>query len=260
MTDRVSLQRVARHLDEVLRVREVPDYPSALNGLQLESDRAVSRVAVGVDASHAVIAGAVAAGADLLVVHHGLFWGGAQRIVGPYRARLRTALDAGLAIYGAHLPLDAHPALGNNTLLARALGLEPSSGFGRFQTITVGVSGESDVATDELIERARRYASGEGGQVVVAGDTAGKRTRRWALITGAGASSDTLREAAERGVDTFITGEGPHHTAIEGPELGITMIYAGHYATETVGVKAVGAHLEQTFGLPWTFVPAPSGL
>ena len=88
----------------------------------------------------------------------------------------------------------------------------------------------------------------------------GKRTRRWALITGAGASSDALREAAALGVDTFITGEGPHHTAIDGPELGITMLYAGHYASETIGVKAVGAHLARTFGLPWSFIAAPSGL
>ncbi len=260
MADPLPLERIVRHLDEVLRVREVPDYPGALNGLQLDSDRAVRRVAVGVDASHTVITGAIAAGAELLIVHHGLFWGGAQRIVGPMRARLKPAFDAGLAIYGAHLPLDMHPELGNNVLLARALGLEPSAGFGRYQTISVGVSGVCDLATSDLVQRARTYAQAEDGQLVVAGPVQGKRTRRWALITGAGASSDSLREAAALGVDTFITGEGPHHTAIEGPELGITMLYAGHYATETIGVKAVGAHLEATFGLPWSFIPAPSGL
>lgn len=260
MADALSLDRIARHLDEVLRTREIPDYPGALNGVQLDTDRPISRVAVGVDASQAVIAGAIAAGAELLVVHHGLFWGGAPRIVGPMRARLKPAFDAGLAIYGAHLPLDAHPELGNNVLLARALGLEPTAGFGRYQTISVGVSGTSDLDTSALVERTRAYSQQEGGQLVVAGPVAGKRTRRWALITGAGASSDSLREAAALGVDTFITGEGPHHTAIEGPELGITMLYAGHYATETIGVKAVGAHLERTFGLPWSFIPAPTGL
>lgn len=256
----VPLARVVRHLDEVLRIRDIPDYPGALNGLQLEADGDVTRVAVGVDASHAVIQGAIAQGAQLLVVHHGLFWGGAQRITGAFRARLKPAFDAGLAIYGAHLPLDAHPELGNNARLARTLGLEPTEGFGKFQTISVGVAGIADVATADLVARARAYAEGEGGQLVVAGPVEGKRTRRWALITGAGASSDALRQAAELGVDTFITGEGPHHTAIDGPELGITMLYAGHYATETIGVKAVGAHLERTFGLPWSFVPAPSGL
>lgn len=260
MTDPLPLHRLVAHLDEVLRIREVPDYPGALNGLQLDSDHSVSRVAVSVDASHAVITGAIAAGAQLLVVHHGLFWGGAQRIVGPVRARLKAAFDAGLAIYGAHLPLDMHPELGNNVLLARALGLEPTAGFGRYQSITVGVSGVGDIATSELVHRARTYANAEDGRLVVAGPVEGKRTRRWALITGAGASTDSLREAAATGVDTFITGEGPHHTAIDGPELGITMLYAGHYATETIGVKAVGAHLEGTFGLPWRFIAAPSGL
>ncbi len=260
MTDSLPLDRIVRHLDDVLHARELPDYPGALNGLQLDSDRPIRRVAVGVDASQAVIAGAIAAGAELLIVHHGLFWGGAQRIVGPMRARLKPAFDAGLAIYGAHLPLDMHPEFGNNVLLARALGLEPSAGFGRYQTITVGVSGSSDIATTELVDRVRAYAAAEDGQLVVAGPVAGKRTRRWALITGGGASSDALREAAALGVDTFITGEGPHHSAIDGPELGITMLYAGHYATETIGVKALGAHLEQTFGLPWSFIAAPSGL
>ena len=260
MSSPLSLDRVVRHLDEVLAIREMPDYPGALNGLQLGSDRPVSRVAVGVDASRAVILGAIAEGAELLVVHHGLFWGGAQRLVGAARARLAPAFAAELAIYGAHLPLDAHPELGNNPLLARALGLEPTEGFGRFQGAMVGVAGVADLATGDLVARARVYAASEGGQVVVAGPVDGKRTRRWALITGAGATSESLRDAAALGVDTFITGEGPHHTAVDGPELGITMIYAGHYATETIGVKAVGAHLERTFGLPWTFIPAPSGL
>ncbi|MBI3792215.1 MAG: Nif3-like dinuclear metal center hexameric protein, partial [Gemmatimonadetes bacterium] len=221
MAAALPLSRIVRHLDEVLRTREFPDYPGALNGLQLESDRDVDRVAVGVDASRAVIEGAIAQGARLLIVHHGLFWGGTQRIVGPVRARLKPAFDAELAIYGAHLPLDAHPELGNNPLLARALGLEPSDGFGRYQTATIGVSGTCDLPTGDLVARARALAQREGGDVVVAGLVAGKQTRRWALITGAGASSDALREAAALGVDTFITGEGPHHTAIEGPELGI---------------------------------------
>lgn len=260
MVDALSLDRIVRHLDEVLRIRDLPDYGGALNGLQLGGEHAVSRVAVGVDASHDVITGAIAAGAQLLIVHHGLFWNGAQRLVGPARARLAPAFAAGLAIYGAHLPLDVHADLGNNPLLARALGLEPSEGFGRFQTVTVGVAGVADVATSDLVARVRAYADREGGQVVVAGPVDGKRTRRWALITGAGASSDSLREAAALGIDTFITGEGPHHTAIDGPELGITVIYAGHYATETIGVKALGAHLERTFGVPWSFIAAPSGL
>ena len=92
------------------------------------------------------------------------------------------------------------------------------------------------------------------------GVTAQRRTRRWALCTGAGASSDTLREASSAGVDTLIVGEGAHHTAVEASELGIAVLYVGHYATETFGVRALGEEIERTFGIPWSFVAAPTGL
>ncbi|MBI2795517.1 MAG: Nif3-like dinuclear metal center hexameric protein [Gemmatimonadetes bacterium] len=256
----IALDRVVQHLDETLRTRDIPDSPGALNGLQVEGSRPVARVAAAVDASRGVITGAIGAGADLLIVHHGLFWGGTQRITGPLYRRLAPCLAHGLAIYSAHLPLDCHPTLGNNVLLAGALGLEPSEGFGRYETIMVGVAGQSDVATDELVSRAGRFAAERGGRVVVAGAVPGKRTRRWALVTGAGASSQVLREAAALGVDTLVVGEGPHHTAVEGPELGLTVIYAGHYATETLGVCALGAHVEEVFGIPWSFISAPTGL
>jgi putative NIF3 family GTP cyclohydrolase 1 type 2 len=95
---------------------------------------------------------------------------------------------------------------------------------------------------------------------VVVGDAPGRRTRRWAICTGAGASSDTLREAAAAGVDTLIVGEGPHHTGVEAPELGIAVLYAGHYATETFGVRALGQEVERAFGIPWSYIAAPTGL
>jgi len=97
--------------------------------------------------------------------------------------------------------------------------------------------------------------------VVVGGDTqAGRRTRRWALCTGAGASSDTMREAIELGADTLIVGEGPHHTAVDAADAGVVVIYAGHYATETLGVRALAQHVSERFGVPWSFVAAPTGL
>ena len=103
-------------------------------------------------------------------------------------------------------------------------------------------------------------AEREGGSVVAVGAETGRRTRRWGLCTGAGASSDTLREAATLGLDTLIVGEGPHHTGVEAQELGIAVIYAGHYATETFGVRALGQELGRAFHLPCTFVAAPTGL
>ncbi len=120
--------------------------------------------------------------------------------------------------------------------------------------------GESNVHTATLIQRAESPAHQEGGSVITVGAYPGRRTRRWAICTGAGASSDTIVEAVAAGIDTLIVGEGPHHTGVEAQELGIAVIYAGHYATETLGVRALGEELERTFGLPWSFVAAPTGL
>jgi dinuclear metal center YbgI/SA1388 family protein len=255
-----TLEQIATHLDTLLRTSEVPDYPGALNGIQVEHAGPVRRCAVAVDASLRTISAAIESGANLLVVHHGLFWSGVQPLRGRFYERTRLLLEHDIAVYASHLPLDLHPTLGNNALLARALGLEPSGAFARFQTISVGVMGTTDVDTATLIARAEVIARQEGGTVVAAGDTGRRRTRRWALCTGAGASSDTLREAAAIGVDTLIVGEGPHHTAVEAQELGITVIYAGHYATETFGVRALGEELRRTFDLPWSFAAAPTGL
>ena len=254
------LERIASHLDTLLRVHEVPDYPGAMNGIQVEHRGPVTRCAVAVDASLDTIQQAADAGANLLIVHHGLFWGGAQPLRGRTYRRYKALLDRDIAVYSAHLPLDLHPTLGNNHLLARELGLSPSAGFARFQSIEVGVMGNADVATSELASSLERISHAFGGRLNAVGVQPGRRTRKWAICTGAGASSDSLREAAAAGVDTLVTGEGPHHTGIEGPEMGIAILYAGHYATETFGVRALGAELEREFGLPWSFLDAPTGL
>jgi len=255
-----SLADVARHLDTVLCTSEVPDYPGAMNGVQVEHDGPVKHCAVAVDASLHTIDAAIAAGCNLLVVHHGLFWGGTQPLRGRVFQRVRRLLAHDVAVYSSHLPLDIHPTLGNNALMARALELTPSGGFARYQSITVGVMGDADTETASLATRCDALARREGGQLVTVGVTPERRTRRWALCTGAGASSDTLREASAAGVDTLIVGEGPHHTAVEASELGIAVLYVGHYATETFGVRALGEEIERAFGVPWTFVAAPTGL
>ena len=255
-----SLADIAAHLDGLLHTADIPDYAGALNGIQVEHAGPVTRCAVAVDASLRTIEGAVAAGANLLMVHHGLFWSGAQPLRGRFYERVRQLLRHDMAVYSSHLPLDLHPTLGNNPLFARALGLEPSAGFAHCQSVAVGVMGEADVETSVLGARARAVAEREGGHLVTVGVSPGRRTRRWALCTGAGASSDTLREAAAAGIDTLIVGEGPHHTAVEAQELGIAVLYAGHYATETLGVRALGEEIARAFGLPWTFIPAPTGL
>ena len=255
-----TITEIASHLDELLKTAEIPDYSNALNGIQVETEAEITKVAAAVDARERTIADAIDAGANLLIVHHGMFWGGLQPLRGPNLRRVRSLITSNLALYSSHLPLDAHPELGNNVLLARELGLEPSSGFARYKTIDIGVAGESDVPTAQLIERADALARLHGGSARHTTNDDSRTTRRWAICTGAGASRDTLNEAAARGIDTLIVGEGPHWTAVDAEELGITVIYAGHYATETLGVRALAEYVSRRYDIPWTFIEAPTTL
>ena len=256
----VALATLVDYLDTLLATRETPDYGNAVNGLQLANAGRVHRVAAAVDFSTRTVQGAVAAGADLLLVHHGMFWAGAQPIVGGVHARLTTLLAHDVAVYSSHLPLDRHPRFGNGAVLARELGLEPAAEFGRFKHVMVGVRGESDLETAELAHRADLFAQAHGGRAIASRFASGRRTRRWAIVTGAGASRETMEEAREAGVDTLLVGEGPHWSAVDAEEADLVIIYAGHYATETTGVRALAAHLGETFGLEWEFIEAPTGL
>lgn len=249
-----ELNELVGLLDGWLSTGEVPDYPGAHNGLQLANNGIVRRVAAAVDASLPVIEAAVAAGADLLIVHHGLFWQGVQPLVGARFRKLKAALDGNLAIYSSHIPLDVHPQLGNNVQLAEALGISDSAPFFPWKGILLGRAAKVEGTLDELRER---LAGAVGGLVhVCAGG--GRLAGRVGIITG-GAGSE-VEAVAGAGIDTFITGEGPHWSFPLAQECGINVLYAGHYATETFGVKALARELEAACGLPWEFLDHPTGL
>jgi dinuclear metal center YbgI/SA1388 family protein len=256
----VALAVVAEHLNELLRVAQTPDYPPALNGVQVGNRGPVVRIAAAVDASRRTIQMAADAKANLLLVHHGLFWSGLQPIRGPYEERLRALFAHDIAVYSAHLPLDTHETFGNSALLARELKLTATAPFARYQTIHCGVRGSADEDTAQLIARVHAWATPLGHHTVASRIPDGHRTKQWAICSGSGAQVETLREAYELGVDTLIVGEGPHWSAVEAEERGLVIIYAGHYATETLGVRALAAHLSERFGVPWTFLHAPTGL
>lgn len=256
----ISLGELARYTDSLLETRTTSDYPNAVNGVQMHNQSPIRKVAAAVDFSTRAIQGAVASGANLLVVHHGMFWGGLEPITGPHYRRVRMLIEADIAVYSSHLPLDRHPALGNNALLAKKFGLQPSGPFARFEDIFIGLCGESDIETAAIIKAAREFARTHGGDLRTSLVQAGRRTRKWAICTGAGASADTVREACTMGVDTLIVGEGPHWTAIHAEENDLAIIYAGHYATETLGVCALAQHLSEKYDLPWSFMSAPTGL
>jgi dinuclear metal center YbgI/SA1388 family protein len=250
----VSLNALVAFLDAHLEIATIPDYPGALNGLQLSNEGLVGRIVTAVDASLAVVEAAAAGGAGLLLVHHGMFWQGAQPVRGPFYRKLKTAMDAGLAIYSAHLPLDVHPEWGNNRCLALAIGMQELTPFLDWKGLAVGLRGTWNGTREEL---KQRLMAAVGGPVrLCAGGP--DRIASVGLVTG-GAGSEVVRAAAA-GVDAFVSGEGPHWSFPLAEELGINVLLAGHYATETFGVKALGAELARRFALPWDFVDRPTGL
>ncbi|MGQ0561816.1 MAG: Nif3-like dinuclear metal center hexameric protein [Gemmatimonadota bacterium] len=250
----MNLSEVVAYLDRELRIAELPDYPMALNGLQVENSGTVTRVAAAVDATHDTIRLAIERDCNLLVVHHGLFWDG----LGPVRdrryRRLKLLLGNDVAVYSAHLPLDVHPQLGNNALLARELGIAVRGTFGDYSGIPIGVWGELAIRREALAARLDDLL-GVRVKVIPGGP---ELMSRVGVVTGSAAS--LISDAVASGLNAFVTGEGAHHTYFDAMENGINVYYAGHYATETFGVRALAEQLRQQFGLPWEFIDCPTGL
>ena len=250
-----SLTEIVEFTRQELRLDEVPDYPPALNGLQLaNASGEVTRIVAAVDACLPVVKAAIEREADLLVVHHGMFWSGAQPITGSLFEKLKLAMDHGLAIYSSHIPLDVHPVLGNNARLAAALGLESTEPFFDWKGIQLGLKAEVDLDREALRTQVEA-ATGTKAHLCPGGP---ERVRSLGIITG-GAGAEILA-IAETGIDTFLTGEGPHWSYTAAEELGLNLVYGGHYATETFGVKALSEVLSDRFEVPWEFVDHPTGL
>ena len=253
----MKTKSLLQYLDEYLQVSGYPDYPTALNGLQVQGPDEVSKVVTAVDASAASIDAAVAAGADLMIVHHGLFWGGLEPLVGRNHRRVAALLKGDVGLYSCHLPLDAHAEVGNCALLARALGLDLEDRFGSFQGMPLGWRGRLPAAMTP--DDFRDLVSGAvGGSTVRALPGGPERIETVAVLTGGGGSF--VREAAEAGVDAFVTGEGSHHSFFDAADFGIHVLFAGHYATETFGVRALGEHISDRFDVAAEFIDQPTRL
>jgi dinuclear metal center YbgI/SA1388 family protein len=249
-----TLESIISQLDQTLEIARIPDYPGAINGLQLAGKLEVGKVGAAVDASLPVVRDAVAAGVDLLVVHHGMFWSGAQPIVGGLYEKLKLAIDAGMAIYSCHIPLDVHPQLGNNAILAGSIGLADTEPFFDWKGIKLGLKGAPG---GSLLDLAAKVEVALGSKVHLC-PGGGSDAGLVGVITG-GAGGEINAIAAE-GIDTFITGEGPHWSYTAAQELGVNIIYGGHYATETFGVRALAAQLAGSFGVDEVFLDHPTGL
>ena len=243
-------------LDSYLETTRFASLDISLNGLQVEGQDEVTKVAVAVDSSMSTFEQAAEVGADMLIVHHGLFWGKPLALTGAHARRVKFLLDRGISLYASHLPLDAHREVGNNWGLARILGMADLEPFGSLGPTTIGVRGTfpnpltlrelADQLEKELGESVLVHA---GGQLEIS--TLG-------IISGAAAREVTAAAAA--GLDAFLTGEPKHETFYDAFENGINALYAGHYMTETVGVSLLADKLEQEFDLATEFILLPTGL
>jgi dinuclear metal center YbgI/SA1388 family protein len=249
------ISEVLAELDRLLQPARFDDY--CVNGLQVPGPAAVAKIATGVSAHAELFRLAAAERADLLLVHHGMFWGpGVRAVDAQLKRRLQLLFDANMALAAYHLPLDAHPQVGNNALLAQALGatadLVP---FAQHHGQTIGflaTFAHDGLPAAELFERA---ATVTARQPLVF-DSGPERVVRLAIVSGGGA--DYLQEAAAAGAHALLTGEVPERTMAEARELGLHVIAAGHYATETFGVRRLGDLLAERFGVEHVFLDVPN--
>lgn len=253
----VPLAEVTGYLDTYLRIAEVPDEANAVNGLQVENGGMVDRIVAAVDASLEAIEAAASPrdkGGTLLLVHHGLLWDGNVPLTSRRYRRVRALFERDIALYSAHIPLDLHPDVGNNIVLARRLELELEGWFGEYRGERLGVFGALALPRKELLGKLDTLLT-TTARLIPGGPAT---TGRVGIVTGAGGGF--IAEALAAGLDTLITGEGPHHTYFDAMELGLNLIYAGHYATEQVGVQALAQHLGLRFELPWEFHRHPTAM
>jgi len=253
----MTLSAVDSLLTETLDHRAWLGKDKSLNGLQVgRRNPEVHRVAFAVDACLQSFERAVAAGADLLVVHHGLFWGEPLAVTGDHQRRLRFLMDNDLALWASHLPLDAHPTLGNNAGLADALGLADRQPFGAYRGTKIGFKGSlpAPLTLDRVCEVL--FHGRENALQIL---PFGKPLVTTVGLVSGGATSE-LADAIAEGLDLYITGDADHTIHHQALEAGINVISGGHYATETWGVRLLAAHLHKEVGLSTVFLDLPTGL
>ncbi len=244
---------ILHYLHEYLRVDDWKDYGP--QGLQVEGRRQTHRVVTGVSGSVALFEAAIAAGADMVLVHHGIFWERDPRVVrGPLKRRLELLLRHELTLAGYHLCLDAHPEVGNNVLGVRGLGLEEVRPWGEYQGRHIGFRGRwpDGIPVEEAQARVEQFY-GRRSDAFLSGPAL---VRTVGLVSGG--AQDMVRAAAEAGLDMFITGEASEFVMAAAAESGIHFLGAGHHATERIGIAAVGELLSRTFGVEHQFIDIPN--
>lgn len=250
-----QLQDIVAFCDRRIHKSEIKDFDGAYNGLQVENNGSVTKIGAAVDAGQLPFAAAVAAGVDFLICHHGLFWSPPIPVTDIHYRKLKTALDGNLAVYGAHLPLDAHPEIGNNALLAKALGLEVEGSFLPFEGNNIACIANGPTGGRLELSEKLKALYPETYQAIEYGS---EQPERIAILTGSGQSAVPHLKA--QGIDTLVTGELRQQHFNMAQELRLNLYPCGHYATEVFGVKALAAEVADKFGLEWTFIEQPCPL
>ncbi|MCP4542472.1 MAG: Nif3-like dinuclear metal center hexameric protein [Chloroflexi bacterium] len=248
-------RELVAYLNDYLHVQDIQD--RSQNGLQVEGPEAVNKVAFAVDGCQIAFEQAIAAGAQLLIVHHGLFWSDPVLLVGPLFRWVRTLIKGGCGLYAVHLPLDLHPEVGNNAELVRLLGLKDTRAFGDYHGAEIGLGGTLDppISLDVLVDRLTQSTGESPIRVLAHGP---EKVAQVGCISGGAASM--MDQVAEAGFDTFVTGETSHTHFHRATDYDLNIIYGGHYATETLGVKALARHLVEKFDLEIVFLDVPTGM
>lgn len=250
----VSLDAIVQFCDTTANTHAVADFPGAHNGLQIQNNGTVSAIGAAVDASLPAFEAAVSLGIDFLIVHHGLFWNPIPSFTGLHYAKLKFAFDHNLAVYSCHLPLDAHPEIGNNRLLADALGLRPLKGFLNHEGTDVALLAEAPASRAVLAERLQaRFPNS-----FTAIEYGSPQPQTIAILTGSGRSAIPLLRAV--GTDTLVTGELRQEHFSIAQEQHLNLYPCGHYATETFGVTELAARCARHFAIQSQFVPQPCPL
>ncbi len=253
----VELGRLVSHLNTYLCVSEFDE--RAVNGLQVTGRKSIGKIAFAVDGVLETFQKAVAAGADMLIVHHGIYWGCQYPLRGADYKRIKLLMDHEMALYAVHLPLDAHPEVGHNVNLLKQLGVMEDSlaPFGDYQGRTIGFRGRVPQVTRD--QMTRRLETLLDGPVKVLG-FGPEKVRSVACVTGQGADFAHVREAKIQNIHYYISGEASHPIYHYARENEVTLALGGHYRTETFGLEALSAYLEGTFGLETCFIHCPTGM
>lgn len=250
----INIKEITSYLDDFLRIRDIED--KSYNGLQVENSGSVRKVALAVDASIEAFQKCIDMNANLLFVHHGLFWDEPVSVTGAIYERVKILIEADIALYAAHLPLDMHPEVGNNSMIEEVLNWPVKGDFGEYHGSVIGrsVEFEEPVSMKTLMMNIQEKLQCEP----VSWEFGRKKIKRLGYVSGGGIG--LLKQAISDGMDAFVTGEPGHTYFWMAKEAGINVIFAGHYCTETLGVKAVGDVIQKKWGLETVFIDLPTGL